>query len=116
MPCTRRRQARVRGICTDSTAVSRGGLLFKVQRDVGLAEELHTNAPTQIKPEEMKTIVDSFGNHSHILAEGIKVNGEKYTVIKTSDTSLWTKKVCRQRSPGQTVTCLRFTTRRAKRA
>jgi hypothetical protein len=41
----------------------------------------------------MKVILDSFKDSAHVLAEGFKVNGEKYTVIKSDDRSLWSKKV-----------------------
>jgi len=47
----------------------------------------------QIKPEEMKVILESFQNSAHVLAEGFKVDGEKYTVINSNDRSLWAKKV-----------------------
>jgi len=47
----------------------------------------------QIKPEEMKIILESFQKSDHVLAEGFKVDGEKYTVIKSNDRSLWAKKV-----------------------
>ena len=57
------------------------------------ADRRDTLTRNQIKPEEMQIIVDSFQNHSRVLAEGFRVNGEKYTVINTSDTSLWAKQV-----------------------
>jgi len=41
----------------------------------------------------MKIILDSFNSSKHVLEEGFKVNGEKYTVIKSDDRSLWSKKV-----------------------
>lgn len=46
----------------------------------------------QIKPEEMKVIIESFQNSAHVLAEGFRVDGEKFTVINSNDRSLWAKK------------------------
>jgi len=44
-----------------------------------------------IKPEEMKVIIDAYTDSGHVLAEGFKVNGVKYTVLKVEDNSLYAK-------------------------
>jgi hypothetical protein len=47
----------------------------------------------QIKPEEMKVIIDAYTDSGHVLAEGFKVNGVKYTVLKVEDNSIYAKQV-----------------------
>lgn len=47
----------------------------------------------QIKPDEMKVIVDSFKDPGHVQKEGAKVNGQKYTFIRGDARTLLLKKV-----------------------
>jgi Profilin len=37
--------------------------------------------------------VQSFENHDHVFAEGFKVNGTKYTCIRSDESTLMGKKV-----------------------
>lgn len=46
----------------------------------------------KISPAEMTDIVKSFSDSNTAYANGIHVNGDKYTVIKSDADSLWTKK------------------------
>jgi hypothetical protein len=41
----------------------------------------------------MKVIIDAYKDSGHVLAEGFKVNGEKYTVLKVEEHSIYAKKV-----------------------
>jgi hypothetical protein len=52
------------------------------------------NAVTkQIKPEEMAAIQAGFKDPAKIQAEGIKINGHKYTVLSVTEDSIRAKKV-----------------------
>lgn len=48
---------------------------------------------SQISPDEMKIILDAYTNSGHVLAEGFKVNGTKYTVLKVDGDSIYAKQV-----------------------
>jgi profilin len=47
----------------------------------------------QIKPEEMEAIQVGFKDPSKIQGEGLKLNGEKYTVLSVNEESIRAKKV-----------------------
>jgi hypothetical protein len=47
----------------------------------------------QISPDEMKTIIAAYKDSGHVLAEGFKVNGVKYTVLKVDGDSIYAKQV-----------------------
>jgi hypothetical protein len=47
----------------------------------------------QINPDEMKVIIDAYADSAHVLAEGFKVNGVKYTVLKVEENSIYAKQV-----------------------
>jgi hypothetical protein len=46
-----------------------------------------------MSPAEVQALLKAFDDPSQAYAEGIKVNGEKYTVIQVQDQTLRTKKV-----------------------
>ena len=46
----------------------------------------------QLTPTETKTIASGFSEPSSLFASGIRVSGEKYTVLRASDSSIMAKK------------------------
>lgn len=49
--------------------------------------------PEQISPEEMTLLLKTFENPDQAYANGLHVNGEKFTVIQVGDNTIRTKKV-----------------------
>lgn len=49
-------------------------------------------ATRQLTPTETKTIASGFSEPNSLFASGIRVSGEKYTVLRASDSSIMAKK------------------------